>query len=219
MRIVALLSWYDEDPAYLHAAIESLRHVDALVAVDGAYALFPEARGRSPRQQLAAIIDAATERDLELTVHVPREPWAGNEVAKRAFMFALGLSVATVGVDWFVPLDADERWIKATSHYPKRLASTPEHVATVGLSLKGEAETQAAFPKFFRAREGLTVRGRHHDYYVGEEPVWRVHTGTLDLTRDVEIEHRIREHGRQVAASEYYARRDREDIEGLMLDQ
>jgi hypothetical protein len=50
LKLVAVLIWYDEDPQLLYETVTRLGRipVDALVAVDGAYDLYPGATGSSP---------------------------------------------------------------------------------------------------------------------------------------------------------------------------
>lgn len=53
MSVIAVLTWYEETTKSLIAAVSSAStFVDHLVAVDGAYHAFPEARrGSGPEQQ------------------------------------------------------------------------------------------------------------------------------------------------------------------------
>jgi hypothetical protein len=109
MKLVGLLSFYDEPVPTLLACIASLAEhgVDELVAVDGAYGLYPGGRARSHPDQHAAIVLACRELGMSCTLHAPRTVWRGNEVEKRTFMFSLAWATARDG-DWFWVMDADQ---------------------------------------------------------------------------------------------------------------
>jgi len=114
VRLVAIMSFWDENPAWLGAAVASLHkaEVDHLVAVDGPYALFPGSmhRWQSRLPQLEAIVAAAHAIEIGLTLHVPTGPWMGNEVEKRNFLFDLGRAAVPdmTSEDWFFIIDSDE---------------------------------------------------------------------------------------------------------------
>ncbi len=95
MRLIGILSWYDERPDWLAATVASLAkaQVSHLVAVDGRYALYPDSRPSSPGVQHDAIVETCRGAGMGLTMHIPTEPWAGNEVAKRTFCFELAETV------------------------------------------------------------------------------------------------------------------------------
>jgi len=61
VKLVALLTWYDEPSWCLTELVASLAAagIDHLVAVDGAYMLYPLARPQSPGEQAQAILAAA----------------------------------------------------------------------------------------------------------------------------------------------------------------
>jgi hypothetical protein len=64
LRLHGLLAFYDEPESSLLACVDALADagVDHLVAVDGAYELFPDAKPASPVNQHAAIVLACRER-------------------------------------------------------------------------------------------------------------------------------------------------------------
>ena len=84
MRLVAILNFYEESSQWLAALVASLQkaNVDHIVAVDGAYALFPDAmtRPRSGPEQPQAIIECAHTLGIGCTIHRTRSAWGGNEV-------------------------------------------------------------------------------------------------------------------------------------------
>lgn len=105
MKLVALLSWFDESPAWLATVVAGFGRVcDEIVAVDGAYLFYPDARGRSHPEQAEAILHAAEAADVGCTIHRPREPFAGNEVEKRNL--TLGFAAAH-RPDWVLVCDGD----------------------------------------------------------------------------------------------------------------
>lgn len=105
MNLVLLLSWYDEEPSWLAAVVAGFgRFCDTIVAVDGAYLLYPMARARSHPAQAEAILSAAEAGGVACTVHRPREPFEGNEVEKRNLTLALA---AAHQPDWVIAADAD----------------------------------------------------------------------------------------------------------------
>jgi len=115
-----MLSWYDESPTWLQSCISAASPVlDGLVAVDGAYQLFPGSMDRpiSSQAEVDAIVEACDVAELPLVMHRPREPWAGNEVEKRNLMLQLARTFDVDENDWLMVLDADlvlrkrsERW-------------------------------------------------------------------------------------------------------------
>src|SRR5256885_1150092 len=107
MRVVGLLSFYDESPSWLATAVTGFARVcDAITAVDGAYALLPGARPCSHPQQAEAILSASEAAGVACTVHRPNRLFFGNEVEKRNFTFQLA-GAGLTGDDWLLVFDAD----------------------------------------------------------------------------------------------------------------
>lgn len=105
MKIVGVLSWYDESAAWLAAAVAGFSRVcDAIVAVDGAYGLYPGARPRSLPEQVEAVRATCETLDKECVIYQPREPFWGNEVEKRNLTFRLA---GALNPDWLMVFDAD----------------------------------------------------------------------------------------------------------------
>lgn len=241
MRIVGCLSWFDESPAWLAASVASAgRFCDHLVAVDGAYALFPGAEPRSASDQHEAIRETSFGLGMGLTIHAPREVWWGNEIEKRNRLLALALLEAEPEVDWLYIFDADTvaRIVPADL---RDLLAAAEEYAVAGVSLVEIYDLQEwpdivrehDFPArsttpmhrmFYRALPGLRVRGAHWHYIAGEGEEERVlwgsaavpHEEALDLSC-VKVEHRSnkRDLGRRRRALGYYAQRDAMQIEKL----
>jgi hypothetical protein len=100
--------WYDESPSWLAAATAGIgRIADMIVAVDGAYALYPGARPRSHPEQAEAIQSTAESMNMGCTVHRPKDVFWGNEVEKRNLSLQLAKPHMTAGEDWILILDAD----------------------------------------------------------------------------------------------------------------
>ena len=107
MKIIGLLSWYDEAPQWLSTAITGFARVcDQIVAVDGAFALYPGARPTSHPLQAEAVLSTAESAGVALTLHRPNALFWGNEVEKRNLTVKLASAVAAEG-DWLIVFDAD----------------------------------------------------------------------------------------------------------------
>jgi hypothetical protein len=237
MQLIALLSWYDEKPAWLKAAVRSLAklQVDHVVAVDGAYALLAAGRNRSASDQHLAIIDAAHERGMGVTVHGPRARWRGNEIEKRSFMFELAAQIAAPG-DWYVVFDADELVSDCDVDVKAALATTDRDVAHVLLweherpsavpAAQRRNSQRAARPResllrmFFRALPGLHVRDTHYTYVAGDgrvlwgNPTHHELAQSLDMSI-IRVEHRtwLRDPRRHEQQYGYYRRREEQGHE------
>lgn len=173
------MSWFDEQPVFLAELVASMGRagVDHVVAVDGAFAMYPQARGSSDTEQAHIVTATAVGAGMGVTLHVPRQPWAGNEVEKRSFLFSAGHLVADPGRDWFWVCDADEL-ITAATGLRGALEATDMDVAEVLLE---EHATEGADEwyrtparRLFRAQcAGITVDGYHGRYLTGAgEVLW-----------------------------------------------
>src|SRR5262245_32652929 len=109
MNLIALLSWYDERPAWLAGVIASLQKlpVSHVIAVDGAYALYPNGKPYSGPEQHQTIITTARALDIGCTIATPRDVWFGNEVEKRNHCYAIAETIAEGPEDWYFWIDAD----------------------------------------------------------------------------------------------------------------
>lgn len=228
MKIVALLAFWDELPTWLGQTVASCgRLCDHVIAVDGAYELFPAGRGSSGSAQHEAIVGAAEAAGLGLTLWVPNEKWQGNEVAKRSFMFDLGRLVARDPEDWFLIIDADEVIVDVPADAREQLEQTDRVAAHYGLVDDfdlGRASTDHDALRWvpmhcthhvrglYRNLPGLRVEGEHYRYIAdldGEPTDLWEGVDALDL-RHLLISHR---HGRRPSdrnqrAREYYQIRD-----------
>jgi len=162
MRVIALLSWYDERPEQLAEMIDSLQgFADGLVAVDGAYALYPNGQPCSPHEQQVEIMRVARQVGLPAIVHQPGKLWAGNQVEKRSFLFRLADTVAEANEDWYLVIDADEVLESVPADAKARLQASARDAAEVSVLDKGVGPQ----PRLVRAIPGLRAVGLHWRYF------------------------------------------------------
>ncbi len=214
MRVCGLLAWYDESPLWLAAAVTAAAKLcDHVVAVDGAYALYPRAKAQSDPSQAEAILHAAYAAGVGCTIHRPQEVWYGNQIEKRTVLFELG---AAERPDWFFVFDADDLVTNVPADARDRLKQAEEDVAVYTLwwtedfhrqpDLERAAQNESLphqganryFRGLFRALPGLRVEGSHY-HYVAERDGEQVHlrghedyhelAPFLNLT-DMRVQHR-----------------------------
>lgn len=232
MRVIALLSFYDEPIELLVACLSGLAKagVDHVVALDGRYAMYPADAPISHVNQHSAIVLACRNLGMACTLSVPNEPWAGNEVEKRTALFALGWSVARDG-DWFWVQDADQIVSDIPNGWKERLAATQHDVATVTMHDCVVAENPSDdWPADFKMRslfraQPITVQTNHCTYVAEDGRVlWgmvvagsdrgRCEVPALDLA-GLKVDHcpQVRPVDRLKAKGEYYVGRDAAGIE------
>jgi hypothetical protein len=211
VRIIGLLSWYEESVTWLAECVASAaRLCDHLVAVDGPYVEFPGAlrKPASSAEQAEAILRTAAGAGIGCTIHSPRQPWWGNEVEKRDYMFRLGMTLAQPGTDWFLRIDADETLSDVPVDTRDLLAASEQDVAEVtiwetagqvpGGFGGGIRDYQQPFRCLFRAAPGIAVRQAH---YVVTVPDGRVLAGNPSVHRlepaeplwDVRLQHKTQQ--------------------------
>jgi hypothetical protein len=198
--------------------------VDAFVAVDGAYGLYPNGQPASDPGQREAIERTATAHGVACKVHVPSHRWAGNEVEKRAFMFRYALESATPGRDWLLIIDGDQVVERMdASAVRSALATTTLDVAVASSRMQKDPDEFQPNRSLFRALPGLTVEKAHYNYttvrdgrrvYLWHPEPVAERSGaqaepTLDLTRHLLIRHRSepRPAERMAARARYYVHR------------
>jgi hypothetical protein len=218
MRIIGLLSWYEEPAPWLAECVASAaRLCDHLIAVDGPYALFPGAlrKPSSGIEQAETIAHTAAGAGMGCTIHAPLQPWWGGEVAKRDFMFRLGSTMAQPG-DWFLRIDADEVLTQVPPDTRTLLAATAHDVAEVTIWERGDQDSQSTLRVLFRALPGIGVQQAHYVVTAPGENGTQVLCGNsathqVEPTEglwDVRMEHRTRQRPqqRQALKADYYAR-------------
>jgi len=108
MKLVGILIWYDESPSWLSAAVAGYARVcDEIVAVDGAYSMYPGARPRSHPEQAEAILAAAETMGAGCSIYRPKDVFYGQEVEKRNLSLQLAAPLLTPGEDWVMIFDGD----------------------------------------------------------------------------------------------------------------
>ena len=239
MKVVALISWWEEAPSWLAATVSSAaRLCDHVVAVDGAYSLMPGGTARSEAMQAETVLRTCDAMDIGCTIVRPKDVWFGNEVEKRTFAFAECRNVVTPGEDWIIVLDGDDVLTDVPEDTRMKLELTDRDVAEVNLWERQtwiSEETAAAAQKLdlppvsghmqrriYRAAERIDVVGAHFCYraHVGSEHRWYWGTSDHGLVESlplpgVRIEHRTRHRdlNRRQAAQDYYERRNAMKIE------
>jgi hypothetical protein len=228
VRVIGLLSFYDEPAPAIAACLTTLRErlgMEHLVALDGAYAQFRGGRPASPPERQASVALACRELGMTCDVVVPERLWAG-EVEKRTALFGLGYLRAEPG-DWFVVQDADVVVLEAPTDLRERLAATDRPAANVRVRDAAAPDDHPAWPKHYDTLRPLFRAQRirletNHFTYLGErgEVLWAggdddLEVPGLDLAEDVLFEHRpnVRDRDRQAAKHEYYVDRDESGIE------
>ncbi|ATN89739.1 glycosyltransferase [Mycobacterium phage JuicyJay] len=225
VRVIAMVSWYEENPAWLAECVSSISKLaDHVVAVDGAYWGFPNAvlKPASGSEQADVIARTAAGLGMGTTIHVPRKPWSGphgGEVAKRNFMMQLAMMVAEPG-DWLLRIDADEVLSDVPLDAHQRLAETSASVAEVtlwereasdhiGETVDTLGDYQQPFRCLFRATPGIDIRGNHYTVTAPVDGERRVLNGMGQIPAeqllDLRLEHRtrLRTKARQRLKAEY----------------
>lgn len=225
MSVIALLSWYEEQPGWLAECVASVAKLcDHIIAVDGPYALFPGAlrRPASGTDQAETILRTAAGAGIGCTIHAPRRPWWGNEVEKRDHMFRLGGTFAEPG-DWFLRIDADEVLSDVPADTAERLGASDANVAEVLIWDRDGG--QHPFRCLFRALPGLRIEQAHYVVTAMVDGQRRVLCGNSSVhdvepaeqLLDVRLEHRTQQRSprRWALKHEYWAARADLDTEAL----
>ncbi len=212
--ICGCLSFYDESPLWLSSAVTGAAKLcDHIIALDGAYALYPNGRARSNPESSEAIVEAANAAGVGLTLHWPSEVWYGNQVEKRDRLFKMA---ALVEPDWVYVFDADDLVTHVPADIHQRIEQAEEDVAVYTLwwsedmhATPAREDAAQAFPYpheaanryfrgLFRMLPNLRVEGAHY-HYVADKDGDTVHlrghpdkhelAPFLDLT-DMRVQHR-----------------------------
>jgi hypothetical protein len=225
--IVAMVSFFDEPEAALKGVVDDLSAlgVTTLVAVDGAYALFPDGEPRSPGWQHAVLRECCASRQMGFLLYEPGTTWADNEVGKRKFMLHLALSIANEG-DWVAVYDADYRLVDCDRDELHSLMANPA-LDVIDVQFTDDPRAASSWHRmrmFLRATPGLRMGRNHYTYYLppddrtsqvlprGAGQVDVPWAGELHGTR---VAHRswARDQNRHARQVTYYERRDATQIE------
>lgn len=203
MRIVGLLSWYDENPEWLRAAcLSALTLCDEVIALDGAYEGFGDGHPVSPPAQYAAIEDVCGKGTA---LGLRSRPWR-NQMSKRSALFEIA-SLVTTEDDWYFVFDADDRVALIPADTRQQLEQTSCDVAVYHL-VGGDRYHRG----LFRALRGLHVEDAHY-HYVATKNGHKVHLRGNEqahqlepfLTTHMKVQHlkQARSDARKAASDEY----------------
>lgn len=217
MKIIGILSWYDEQPSWLAGVVASLAktEISHLVAVDGAYALYPEGRPYSGAQQHGSILETCAGLQIGCTIVTPQEVWWGNEVEKRNHAFEIAETLTTPE-DWYLLVDADHFVTTALGlkHY---LSETDCDVGEVRFWERYGIAGEGACPLrcVFRAIRGLRFDVNHFTYRTPDGRNLHDPAQPAANLSMVEVEHRTMQRfdDRKDRQQRYYRRRDELGIE------
>jgi hypothetical protein len=222
MKIYALLNWYDERPDWLAASVASASKLcDGIIAVDGAYFLYPDALRypTSGASQATAIMETALSLNMSCIIHVPDGPWLGNEVGKLQHLFNLG--VPEPMEDWFFRIDGDELLTDVPHDARERIANTDLHAVDMRMWVRTDGVTvHEMWPirRLWRCVDQMTVGPAHHilsglvngeHIILADSENRRRQTLGLDMP-DLHMEHRNRQRNpvRLERKDRYYKQRD-----------
>lgn len=201
--ICACLSFWDETTATLTRCVKSLIGVcDYLVALDGPWALHPAEGCRATRDEIDAIIDAASGLagkpiPLRAAVHFSAGIWP-SQVAKRAELMRLA---AETGSAWLLVIDADE-WIEFAAprlDVHEQLSATDRDVALVNQHRIGTGirTHYRSMRRIYRAAAGVTVQTAHNGYRTADgrwlhgDPAYVKLEDAVDLSQLLTVGHDI----------------------------
>lgn len=216
MRLLGLLSWYDERPSWLGAAVTSMAFAgcDHIIAVDGAYMGFPNGQTRSGYDEHMAILESCRGAGIGCTLYAPPDLWP-DEPTKRTTCFQLAETISDES-DWYFLMDGDQVITESFG-----LLDALENAERDFAQVTFWERDGSAFPVrcLFRAQRGLHLKNNHYTYAVNGETLCETFVGgagnlPLDLLF-VRVEHRTRDRDktRDTAKKLYYSRRDRLGLE------
>jgi hypothetical protein len=218
VKVIGLLSWYEEPVSWLAETVASAAKLcDHLIAVDGPYAEFPFAlkKPASGTEQAETILHTAAGAGIGCTIHASRQPWWGNEVEKRSFMFELAQTMTTPD-DWLLVIDADEVLDGVPEDTRDLLEKAEADVAEVNLWVRGDQETVFIQRRLFRALRGITYRDCHYVVTAPTETGVKIlsgdervhHLEPAELMLDLRMEHRSAQRTalRNGMKNQYYAK-------------
>lgn len=223
--ITAMLNWYDEDENDLQRVISDVIRLGAaqVVAVDGAYANFPDGTPRSPLYQHVALQELCEYHGVGLLSYAPSKVWQGDEVAKRQFMLELALTV-TPADGWLLVYDADYELVRTAFDMQVYLSDLPPEFDAVDVCFTTATEPRVAASwhwarLFMRAIPGMHMGGNHYTYVL---PSGRKHkilvkgsSAAAQQLHSLGIYHRhqLRPSDRHDRQAAYYDIRDTQKLE------
>lgn len=201
VRVVALLSFYDETPESLHRCVTSLRGLDGLAALDGAHHPYPDPQPRSRAECWDAITTAAHGTVPALSLQHPPAPWP-SEVAKRTRLLDQGWGMRP---DWYLVIDADEQM----THQGDWRPPLEDPAAWAAKVLHGHpAGHHQPHTRLHRAVRGTRVVGHHARYVTPTGRLLNTPTGdppgTIDLSPHLHVTHHRDRTPHRAAAHDAY---------------
>lgn len=220
VKIIGLLSWYDERPSWLAGVVTALAHhvqIAHLIAVDGAYGVYPQPKAYSGSEQHGAILETCRNHEIGVTIHAPQEPWFGNEVEKRNFCWHLAETIAEEHEDWYFICDADT-FVTSALGLHQHLERAQEDVGQVAFAepVDGSFDPGGCFLRcIFRAIPGLRFDTNHFTYRLPDGRNLHDPTEPAISLPMVTVEHRTqwRDPWRKEKQKLYYRRRDELGLE------
>lgn len=216
MKIVACLAWYDEPLPFLDRCIRSLAGIaDHLVAVDGAWELYPDGQATSAAEQFEVVKYAADDVGIDHEIFSGRN-W-NSQVEKRDWL----MRHAAQRGDWLLVIDGDEHVTGATALLVEQtLQATELDVATVVCRHAGSDPRYAApIRRVYRASAGVSVQTAHNGYRTADgrwlhgDPTRVKLEPAVLLPLSIEHDGRNRGTERNDAARGYRMARRRERVE------
>jgi hypothetical protein len=198
------MAWFDEDPCWLAASVAAFAKIcDHVIAVDGAYFVYPERRAASGGDQAETITAAARAAGVGVTVHVPQTVWMGNEVEKRTCYARIANALGTPYEDWLLVLDADEEISEVSPLARADLENTDLDAAEVGMWTTDELRSWfGPSRRLYRMLPDMRYGPTHFSLQgVGRsgEPVWLNGLGprygqpmgeALSMVQQIRVEHK-----------------------------
>jgi hypothetical protein len=229
VKVWAVLAWFDEDPRWLAASVAGFAKIaDHVIAVDGAFFHYPQARAFSGGEQAETIVAAARASGIGCTVHVPDGVWVGNEVEKRNCCVRLVNALAAPYEDWWLVLDGDEEITSVSPLARQDLEQTDLDAADVGFWTTDELRSWfGPTRRLYRVLPFMGYGPSHYSvtgYAEGGEMVYLNGRGAewgeplvaaLDLTTQIRVEHKhhLRPARRQESADVFNRARVDYDLE------
>lgn len=219
MHLIGLLAWYEEKPEHLARTVSSLARIGAthVVAIDGAYMLYPDARPHSRPGQAEIITSTAQGAGLGVTIVLPTQTWL-TQADKRTALFDYARLVGdNAGNDWGLVIDADE-YVATDFDLKGFLSEQTRDVCEVRTELdEGDSNYTR---RLFRITPTLRVEGSHDTYVdntLGSVRYLKApNRSNYDLVPSVDTrgdivtvihERASRSHGRNRSRQDYYDNR------------
>jgi hypothetical protein len=175
MKIMAALSWFDEQPEDLAALVTNLAEhgIDGIVALDGAYAQYPHRRMNSSPAEWVAITGAALDAGISHTIYEAPRAWA-SEMAKRTYLFRRVYDRSVPG-DWVMVVDADHSIHTSSGlhHALEHVTTTVATVHTIDGHPTNPTDTHRHRLLYKHQPTGITVERHHARYIAGDGTVLR----------------------------------------------